>query len=153
MSKDPGITINSKIFTIADFNGTKIWDSLLSFPWTAALGNGFGHTLSVLEWSSNPQHSKKTSPDPWAKRKEGSWNSVDHRRYALVTENVEEWLTCDSKGEALMGMVYQYGNAGIILKIYPSPFTGVHLRPFQSQRPGRPVKLLVRDQAIETISL
>jgi hypothetical protein len=31
MSKDPGITINSKIFTIADFNGTKIWDSLLSF--------------------------------------------------------------------------------------------------------------------------
>ncbi|KAF9621594.1 hypothetical protein IFM89_023168 [Coptis chinensis] len=38
-----------------------------------------------------------------------------------------------SKGEALMGMVYQYGDAGIILKIYPSPFTGVHLRPFQSK--------------------
>lgn len=35
---------------------------------------------------------------------------TDHR---LVTENVEEWLTCDSKGEALM--VYQYGDAGIIL--------------------------------------
>ncbi|GER46169.1 D-alanine--D-alanine ligase [Striga asiatica] len=48
----------------------------------------------------------------------------------LVTENVEEWLTCDSKGEALM--VYQYGDGGIIL------FSRSTLAPDEavSQRPG-----------------
>ncbi|CAN6548481.1 unnamed protein product [Malus baccata var. baccata] len=53
--EEKGITINSKIFTITDFNGTKIWDSLLSFPRTAALSKimGLTHAASAVNRKIN----------------------------------------------------------------------------------------------------